>query len=161
MLSQAETSEIDPAWLYGTARQESAFIVDVRSPVGALGLMQIMPATARAIAQHSATKTPTRHELLQPDTSARMGATYLRMMLDRFDDNSTLASAAYNAGPHRVRRWRPTKGSVAADVWVENIPFRETREYVRRVLAYTAVYAHRLGQPLRRLSTHMPDVAAR
>ena len=143
---RARRLDLDPAWLFAVIRQESAFITDARSPAGALGLMQIMPATGRHIAKALKTKFLGRAGLLQAETSVRFGSTYLRMLLDRLDDHPVLATAAYNAGPHNVDRWRTEDQAVPADVWIENVPFHETREFLRRVLAYTAIYAYRLGR---------------
>ncbi len=143
--SQARDRDIDPAWVFGILRQESAFVPDARSPVGALGLMQIMPATGGMIAKSLKTHLGNPNDLLMPDTSIRFGAAYLRSRLDTFDNNAVLATAAYNAGAGRVKQWLPQDRMIAADLWVENIPFKETRDYVRRVLTYTVIYQQRLG----------------
>jgi soluble lytic murein transglycosylase len=145
----------DSAWLYAVVRQESAFVSDARSRKGALGLMQIMPATGRHIARRLGTKLPSRRTLLEPVTSVRYGAAYLGDLAARFDGHRALASAAYNAGPSRVRSWLPREDVVEADVWIENVPFAETRRYVQRVLAYTAIYEHRLGLKVVPLSTRL------
>ncbi|MBI2779586.1 MAG: transglycosylase SLT domain-containing protein [Gammaproteobacteria bacterium] len=156
--SQARDRDIDPAWVYGILRQESAFVPDARSPVGALGLMQIMPATGGMIAKSLKTRLSNPNDLLLPDTSIRFGAAYLRSRLDTFDNNAVLATAAYNAGAGRVKQWLPQDRVIAADLWVENIPFKETRDYVRRVLTYTVIYQQRLGSSPTLLSRIMLPV---
>ncbi|HDN27343.1 MAG TPA: lytic murein transglycosylase, partial [Thioploca sp.] len=133
-------------------RQESAFRAEARSHAGALGLMQLMPATGRAVARKLGLKLKNRRAILDINTNIRLGTAYLRQMLDRFDGNHMLATAAYNAGPNRAKRWAQKNNCLPADIWVELIPFNETRKYVRRVLFYTRVFEERLGQtphPLR------------
>ena len=143
---RAKDSAIDPAWAFAIMRQESAFVTDARSPVGALGLMQLMPATARMVAKGLKMKLKNIDNLLLPEVNVRLGSAYLRTGLDRFAANSVLATAAYNAGVGRVRQWMPPAGdTVSAELWVENIPFKETRDYVRRVMAFTVIYQYRLG----------------
>ena len=129
-----------------------------RSPVGALGLMQLMPGTGRNVARQLATALDDLSELLQPETNIRFGSHYLNEVLARFDNNPVLATAAYNAGPHRVERWFPEQASLDADIWIDTMPFYETRGYVRRVMAYAVFYDQRLERPIRRLSERMPAV---
>ncbi len=143
---RAKDSAINPAWAFAIMRQESAFVTDARSPVGALGLMQLMPATARMVAKALKVKLKNIDNLLLPEVNVRLGTAYLRTGLDRFAANLVLATAAYNAGVGRVRRWMPAPGkAISAELWVENIPFKETRDYVRRVMAFTVIYQYRLG----------------
>ncbi len=144
VLDNARTWTVDPAWVYAVIRQESAFRADARSPAGALGLMQVMPATGRQIARELRDDSA-NPPLLQPDVNIRYGVHYLGRMLERLQDNPVLATAAYNAGPNRVAQWLPTSEALPADVWAETIPYRETRTYVQRVLEYAIVYQHRLG----------------
>ncbi len=153
----AKAAQLDPAWVYGILRQESAFWTDARSPAGALGLMQLMPRTARYVAR--LLKDPLRgvRELLEPDRNIRLGSAYLKKVLEDFGGHEVLATAAYNAGPSRVRRWLP-EGREEAAIWVEAIPFGETRRYVKRVMAYTAIYAKRMGRRIAPLSERMPPV---
>ncbi|MFO1350398.1 MAG: transglycosylase SLT domain-containing protein [Gammaproteobacteria bacterium] len=154
----AREAALDPAWVYAVMRQESLFRADVRSSAGALGLMQIMPDTGRKIADELNATFNGPAMLLQPDTNIRFGVHYLRAVLDRFQNNPVLASAAYNAGPERTKNWLPAAGGMAADIWVETIPFDETRKYVQRVLEYSAVYGWRLGQPQMPFSLRMRAV---
>ena len=152
---------LPPAAVYAVIRQESAFMSDARSSAGALGLMQIMPRTGREIARAMGRRLRNRNELLVPRLNVEMGTHYLRSLLREVDGHIVLATASYNAGPHRVRRWLPAQGEVEAAVWIDSIPFTETRRYVRRVLAYHAIYEHRLGQRPTRLSERMPPVPSR
>jgi soluble lytic murein transglycosylase len=146
VVNNARARALDPAWVYAVIRQESSFRPTARSPVGALGLMQIMPATGREIARQLATDGAT-DLLLQPDTNIRLGARYLQTILERLQDNPVLATAAYNAGPNKVAQWLPSSAPVSADLWAETIPYQETRSYVQRVLEYAIIYARRLGLP--------------
>ncbi len=149
---------LDPAWIMGVMRQESAFMEDARSPVGALGLMQLMPATGSQVAKLLKLPRPSRTSLLQADTNIQLGSNYLRHVLDELG-NQVLATAAYNAGPHRVRRWLPEGDAVPAAIWVDTIPFSETRGYVRGVLAFTTVYDARLQRPFTPLEKRMPPIS--
>jgi len=158
IFKEARSKGIDPAWVYGLIRQESAFMVDVRSPAGALGLMQLMPATARQVARQIRSRIHIPYDVLKPDTNLRLGITYLSGRYQQFGRNTVLATAAYNAGPHRVTRWLPEEKPVTADQWIESIPFNETRKYVKRVLTYTAIYEQRLGQTPVRLRERMPPI---
>jgi soluble lytic murein transglycosylase len=161
VMEQARAKDLDPAWMYAIVRQESAFIADARSPAGALGLMQIMPGTGRKIGRGLDKPLKSRDQLLDADVSLEFGSTYLRTLLDQLNEHPVLVAAAYNAGPHRVERWRPAEHNVSADLWIENIPYRETREYVRRVLAYTAIYEQRLGRKSVRLSQRLTPIPSR
>lgn len=159
VMAAASRQGIDPAWVMAVIRQESLFQPQARSPAGARGLMQIMPATGRLIAQELGERFPGIQGLLEPDTSIRFGAYYLAKNRTRLQNNPLLASAAYNAGRGRVLEWLPDS-PLPADIWAETIPFRETRRYVQRVMEYTLVYRHRLGRApgslLRELATVMP-----
>jgi len=143
VLARAREVGVDPAYVYGLIRQESRFVMDARSSVGASGLMQLMPATARWTAgKLGLTWKP---ELITDrDINLQLGMTYLRLLKEDFSGSSVMAAAAYNAGPSRPRRWR--EGAVVeAAAWVEGIPFNETRDYVKKVLANTLVYSAVLG----------------
>lgn len=142
---QARAKEIglDPAYVYGLIRQESRFVMDARSSVGASGLMQIMPATARWTARKIGMDF-TADQITDRDTNLRLGTSYLKLVLDDFEGSQAMAAAAYNAGPNRPRRWR--EGPVLEPAaWAENIPFNETRDYVKKVLSNAAIYAALLG----------------
>lgn len=140
----AKRTRIDKNWIYGVARQESAFMYDARSPVGATGLMQLMPSTAKRVSRglrlHYSKK-----KLLDPNYNIRLGSQYLKTLLKRYDGNRVLATAAYNAGPGNVKKW-VKRFDGPLDVWIESIPFAETKEYVQKVLAYSTIYSYRLGR---------------
>jgi len=153
----ADRNGIDKAWIYAVMRQESAFMRNARSHAGAMGLMQLMPATARAVARDLKRKPPRRQELLRPETNIALGSAYLRQMKEELGDSAIFATAAYNAGPHRIPRWLPEQ-ILPADIWIELIPFRETRRYLMRVLAYTAIYESRMGLTPTRLERRLHPV---
>ncbi|MFO7592441.1 MAG: transglycosylase SLT domain-containing protein [Pseudomonadota bacterium] len=156
---EAHRRNIDPAWIYAVVRQESAMMPFVQSHVGALGLMQLMPQTSREIARDLRLAQPDRQQLLKPKTNIHFGSYYLHKVHNEFGRNPVLATAAYNAGPHRIRKWYPNDDVMDADIWAETIPYDETRQYVRRVMAYSVFYEHRLNQPVKRLSERMRPVS--
>lgn len=133
--------KINPAWAFAIARRESSFMPDANSSAGAKGLMQVMPGTAKQLAR----KKVSTKELLNAKSNIKLGTKYLRNLLDRHDGNQVLATAAYNAGPYRVKSWLKDSTSLPADVWIETIPFKETREYVKSVLAYQQIYQQKVG----------------
>ena len=137
----AYETNIPVHFLFALTRQESAFNPAARSRVGALGLMQLMPATARATASRIRASRPSTTSLLNPSTNIKIGSHHVAELMEDFDDNRILAAVAYNAGPHRVRQWVPRDGTADTIVWIERIPFYETRSYVKNVLAYSHVYA--------------------
>jgi soluble lytic murein transglycosylase len=141
----ASDNDIDEAWVYGLMRQESRFINVARSNVGAAGLMQIMPATARWIAQRLGIKRFNTSEMQDPARNIQFGAYYLKHVQTSLDGSPVLATAAYNAGPGRAQRWRSAQPMEAA-VYIESIPFTETRDYVKKVLSNAMYYAQRFGQ---------------
>jgi soluble lytic murein transglycosylase len=147
VVERAQAIGLDPAYVYGLIRQESRFIMDARSHVGASGLMQVMPATARWTAKKIGLTDFRPEQLSQRDTNIAIGTAYLKLALDDFAGSMPLAAAAYNAGPGRPRSWR--NGAVLdAAIWAENVPFAETRDYVKKVLANTTNYAALItGQP--------------
>jgi len=143
VVAQAREIGLDPAYIYGLIRQESRFIMDARSSVGASGLMQIMPATARWTAKKIGLEY--RPEMIaEREVNLRLGTTYLKLVLDDFGGSQALAAAAYNAGPSRPRRWRDGPLMEPA-AWAENIPFGETRDYVKKVLSNNVYYNALLG----------------
>ncbi|MDJ0939098.1 MAG: transglycosylase SLT domain-containing protein [Woeseiaceae bacterium] len=154
----AGTARIATTWAYGIARSESLFMRDIRSSAGAVGLMQLMPATGRGVAAEIGLPYQGLDTLTDPQANIRLGTTYLGQMAERYGGNTVLATAAYNAGPHRVDRWRPVGQRVDTLAWIENIPFNETRRYVRRVMAAEAIFHWRLTGELRRLSDALPPV---
>lgn len=153
----ATEKSLDKAWVLALIRQESAFSVDAVSHAGALGLMQLMPATAKGTAKSMNRTPPRREDLLTPATNIDIGTSYLKKVLERLNDNPVLAISAYNAGPHRVLRWLPEKAQ-EADLWVETIPFNETRRYTERVLEYSVIYDRRLGNKVMQIKQRMPEI---
>ena len=158
VMNQAGEQGVDPAWVYGVIRQESIYMVDARSHAGALGLMQVMPRTGRLTARLLKSRLRSSRELLDADKNIRIGVAYLKRMLDRNDGHPVLATASYNAGPYRVKDWLPQDEPVDADLWIETMPFTETRRYVRRVMAYTVIFDHRLDGEAERMRLRMPVV---
>ena len=155
--AHAEANGVDPAWAYGVLRQESAFWADARSPAGAIGLMQLLPSTAREVARRLRVRVEDA-TLLDSDVNIRLGTAYLGRLRDRLGGHLALATAAYNAGPQRVRSWLPLLQELPTDLWVESVPFPESRSYVQKVLAYTVIYRSRLGLSAERLSDRLPAV---
>jgi len=145
VINYARQQQINPAWAFAIIRQESAFTNDARSHAGALGLMQLLPRTARQIARSLRLRFR-RHDLLDAETNVRLGIKYLKKVKDIFKGNKVLATAAYNAGDAKVRQWLPKGGVLPADVWVEIVPYSETRDYLQRVMTYTVIYEERLGR---------------
>ena len=150
VLARAQSIGLEPAYVYGLIRQESRFVMDARSVVGASGLMQVMPATAKWTAKKIGINDFTPAKLTDRDTNIAIGTGYLKLVLDTFQGSMPLAAAAYNAGPSRARAWRGASGApvLEAAIWAENIPFNETRDYVKKVLSNTTLYAALIsGQP--------------
>jgi soluble lytic murein transglycosylase len=147
VVQRSQEIGIDPAYVYGLIRQESRFVMDARSSVGAAGLMQVMPATARWTARKIGLTGFTTDQLHNRDVNITIGTGYLKLVLDDFDGSMPLAAAAYNAGPSRPRAWR--NGNVMdAAAWAETVPFSETRDYVKKVVANATMYGAILsGQP--------------
>lgn len=146
ILRVASATQLDPNFIYAVARQESAFLEKARSSAGAMGLMQLMPATAVQTAQivgvaHS------DQDLYNAEHNLQLGSHYLNHLLEKYNGNRILATAAYNAGPHRVNKWLKDRADISFDVWIETIPFSETRGYVQNVLSFSVIYAYRLGKP--------------
>lgn len=142
VVARAREIGLDPAYVYGLIRQESRFIMDARSHVGASGLMQLMPATARWTARKIGMPySPS--QITDRDTNIALGTSYLKLVLDDMGGSQAMGAAAYNAGPARPRRWRDGP-ELEAPIWIENIPFSETRDYVKKVLSNATYYTARL-----------------
>lgn len=140
IMKAADKNTIDPAWVYGVIRRESAFSPIANSSVGAIGLMQLMPQTARYIGQKIGFSKQQYTRLTQPESNIKLGSAYLSYLDDKYNGNRILATAAYNAGPRRVDQWIPKDRVLSADQWVDTIPFTETRNYVKAVLEYTTIF---------------------
>jgi soluble lytic murein transglycosylase len=159
MQAQAKSNQLDEAWMYGLIRQESRFMADARSRVGAMGLMQLMPATAKWAANRVGMKNLMMDRVVDVPVNLSLGAYYLRHVLDDLG-HPVLATAGYNAGPGRARRWRaetPLEGAIYA----ESIPFTETRDYVKKVMANAWFYARQMGSAKSSLKEMMGNVPSR
>jgi soluble lytic murein transglycosylase len=154
VMQSAEKNKIQPSWIYGVMRRESAFSSDIRSPAGAVGLMQILPNTARYVGRKIGYSRHQYANLTDARSNIELGSAYLRYLLERYDGNLVLATAAYNAGPKRVDSWI-TDQVIAADQWIDSIPFQETRRYVKAVLEYTMVFQNLLDNRYDRLTPLM------
>jgi len=139
----ANKHAINPAWAFAITRRESSFMSDANSSAGAKGLMQLMPGTAKLLTRR---KKVSNKYLLDSKNNINLGTKYLKDLLDKHKGNQVLATAAYNAGPYRVKSWLKSANAMPADIWIETIPFKETREYVKSVLAYQQIYQHKVGQ---------------
>jgi soluble lytic murein transglycosylase-like protein len=157
LLAETQRQSMDPAFVYGLIRQESRFVTDAKSHVGASGLMQLMPATARWTANRIGLANFSGSQIHDINTNLTLGIAYLKYVLDENEGNPSYAAAAYNAGPHRVKSWRKAMADdpaakskdakLALAIWAENIPFTETRDYVKKVAANTETYRRLLGEP--------------
>lgn len=138
---QSSTYEVPNALAMAIARRESSFRADAVSPVGAAGLMQLMPGTAQYVAKEKVSQD----SLFNVRDNVEFGVQYLRYLMDKLDNNPVLVSASYNAGWRKVLEWLPANESLPVDIWIENIPYRETRHYVKAVMAYQHIYEQQLG----------------
>jgi soluble lytic murein transglycosylase len=154
--ASANGLRLDASWVMGLMRSESALAEDAVSPAGARGLMQVMPGTARQLAQRHGLHYTDAEQLLQAEDNIRFGTAYLRDLLDRYGDNPMLATGAYNAGPGAVDRWVDERRAGEPAIWVETLPYFETRDYIPRVLAFTTLYDWRMQRPVSRISSRMP-----
>jgi soluble lytic murein transglycosylase len=158
--AHAAQLNLDEAWVHGLIRQESRFIADAKSHVGASGLMQLMPATAKWVAGKLGLKNWRWSDITEVDTNVSLGTYYLRHVLDTLDGQAVLASAAYNAGPGRARAWR-TDSALEGAIYAETIPFNETRDYVKKVMSNATYYAHAFTQQLQTLKQRLGVVPPR
>jgi soluble lytic murein transglycosylase len=161
VLRESAANGLEPAWAYALIRAESAWQPDARSPANAYGLMQLLPSTGQRMARQLGMNWRGPRTLLDPEKNIRLGTRYLAQQAEQFEGSPWLASAAYNAGPRPVRRWLNERESLPADVFIETIPYRETREYVARVLAFSVIYDWRLNGTARPLSDRLPDPGQR
>ncbi len=158
VVRKAKLRQLDPAVVFGIVRQESRFVMEARSGVGASGLMQIMPATATWTAKKIGLSGFSLGQLNEQDTNLTLGTSYLKLLLNDFQASLPMAAAAYNAGPSRSRRWRGTDAdspTLEAAIWMENIPFNETRGYVQHVVANTVNYAARITNKPQTVAKHL------
>jgi soluble lytic murein transglycosylase len=158
--AKAREVALDDGWVYGLMRQESRFVMDARSSVGAKGLMQLMPATARWVAQKIGLSDYHPSRVAEMDTNVTLGTRYLKMVLESLDNQPVLASAAYNAGPGRARKWRADRPLEGA-IYAETIPFNETRDYVKKVMSNAVYYAMLFEDKPQSLKARLGVVRAR
>ena len=156
--SNVRKRDLDLSWVYALTRAESSFMEDAKSSTGALGLMQVMPATGRETARNLGMKDFYTSHLLRANSNIPIGTEYLRKMYNRFNNNLIVATAAYNAGPNAVSKWLPEKGCVDPEIWIELIPYRETRRYVRRILYFASIYDWRLQQEIKPVKERMAAI---
>lgn len=154
----ADKHNLDSAMIYGLMRQESMLDPNAESSAGAKGLMQLMPQTARTIAQTLKEPWQSDNDLFKPELNINYGSYYFKELLGRFGRHFAVAGAAYNAGPHRAKKWLPSIKAVPADIWIETIPFKETRKYVSTVLSYAMIYQQRLKKGSLKLKDLLRDV---
>ena len=157
---QAKELALDRGWVYGLLRQESRFVMNARSAVGAQGLMQLMPRTAQWVAKKIGLKSYHAAEVTDMDTNVTLGTNYLRMVLASLDNQPVLAAAAYNAGPGRARKWRAERPLEGA-IYVETIPFRETRDYVEKVMSNAVYYAALFDDKVQPLKSRLGVIGPR
>ncbi len=151
---------LEEAWVYGLMRQESRFATHAKSEVGAAGLMQIMPATAKWVARKMGMRDYRKALIHETEVNLKLGTYYMKNVLSSFDNNAVMASAAYNAGPSRARQWRGDKPLEGA-IYAETIPFTETRDYVKKVMSNTVYYSKLFGQPGVSLKQRLGIIAAK
>ena len=152
----ARAAGIDPAWAYAIIRAESAWMADARSHADAYGLMQLLPGVGKQVAKSAGLPWNGASGLFDPEYNVQLGTRFLGQMAREFDGSPWLASAAYNAGARPVRRWLDARATLDPDFFIETIPYRETREYVARVLAFSVIYDWRMNRKVLALSSRMP-----
>jgi len=158
VINAAAANQLDPAWVYGTMRSESAMVETARSSANAMGLMQITPTTGKQVAKKHGLPWKGAAQLKTIDGNVPIGSAYMSDLYQDFKQNPVLVSGAYNAGPNAVKRWLDTRPTGEAAIWIETLPYFETRDYIPRVLAFTTIYDWRLGGTVKRVSVRMPDI---
>jgi soluble lytic murein transglycosylase len=155
---EAVANKLDPAWVYGTIRSESAMVETARSSANALGLMQVTPATGKRVAKQHGMAWRGSAQLKTASGNLPIGTAYMSDLLQDYRHNPVLVSGSYNAGPNAVKRWLETRPQGEAAIWIETLPYFETRDYIPRVLAFTTLYDWRLGGNVKRISERMPHI---
>ena len=155
---EAAANQLDPAWVFGTIRSESAMVETARSSANALGLMQVTPATGKRIAKKHGLAWKGSSQLKTVAGNLPIGTAYMGDLLRDYRNNPVLVSGSYNAGPNAVQRWLDTRPMGEAAIWIETLPYFETRDYIPRVLAFTTLYDWRLGGTVQRMSMRMPHI---
>jgi len=155
---EAAANKLDPAWVYGTIRSESAMMETAQSSANAMGLMQVTPATGKRVAKKHGLPWSGSAQLKTVAGNLPIGTAYMSDLLQDYRDNPVLVSGSYNAGPNAVKLWLDTRPLLEAAIWIETLPYFETRDYIPRVLAFTTLYDWRLGGPVKRMSVRMPHI---
>ena len=155
----AKRAKLPPEWVWGVLRQESLYDPRARSSANALGLLQLLPETARAVARRNGFDKPTEESLFDPSTNLLLGTTYLREQFETFGGRFVLVLGAYNAGPNAVRRWLPAQ-PLETDVWIENVPFNETRNYIQRIAWHSTVFGWEASGKPQRLKPWLTPISA-
>jgi len=156
----AQNQSLDDAWVYGLMRQESRFITSAKSNVGASGLMQLMPATAKWVARKIGLRDFNHGRVNDTETNVLLGTSYMRLVMENLDNHPVLASAAYNAGPGRAKKWRADRPLEGA-IYAETIPFSETRDYVKKVMSNAVYYSAQFNGKPDSLKTRLGVVGAK
>ena len=156
----AQNQSLDDAWVYGLMRQESRFITNAKSNVGASGLMQLMPATAKWVAKKIGLRDFSHGRVNDTETNVLLGTSYMRLVMENLDNHPVLASAAYNAGPGRAKKWRADRPLEGA-IYAETIPFSETRDYVKKVMSNAVYYSALFNGKPDSLKSRLGTVGAR
>jgi soluble lytic murein transglycosylase len=155
---ESKANKVDPAWVFGTIRSESAMVETARSSANALGLMQVTPATGKRVAKKHGLAWSGSAQLKTATGNLQIGTAYMGELLQDYRHNPVLVSGSYNAGPNAVQRWLDTRPMGEAAIWIETLPYFETRDYIPRVLAFTTLYDWRMGGSVKRISTRMPHI---
>ncbi|MAZ39930.1 MAG: hypothetical protein CMF49_07395 [Legionellales bacterium] len=160
VMKQAQRFNLQPEFIYAIIRQESMFKADAQSYAGAMGLMQLMPSTANMLIQQDNLPANLSQQLHKPEVNILLGSQYLNRLMKMNNNSAALTAASYNAGPGRVNTWLPKQGNISADVWIDSIPYPETRNYVKNVMTYAVIYQYLMGQKPK-ITNLMPPVTAR
>jgi soluble lytic murein transglycosylase len=155
----ARRVQLPAEWVWGVLRQESLYDPRARSSANALGLLQLLPATARTVARKEGLDAPGEQGLFDPATNLLLGTAYLRQQYDTFGGRFVLVLGAYNAGPNAVRRWLPDDAR-EADVWIENVPFNETRSYIQRIVWHSTVFGWQASGKPQRITPWLAPISA-
>jgi soluble lytic murein transglycosylase len=155
----AKRAQLPPEWVWGVLRQESLYDPHARSSANALGLLQLLPETARRVARRNGFDVPSEADLFDPATNLLLGTTYLREQVDNFGGRFVLVLGAYNAGPNAVKRWLPAQ-PLETDVWIENIPFNETRNYIQRIAWHSTVFGWEASGKPQRMTAWLAPISA-
>lgn len=159
LIRAAQAVDLPPEWVWSVMRQESLYDPRARSAANARGLLQLLPSTARLVARRNGWPAPATEDLFHPPTNLRLGTAYLREQVERFGGRFVLVLGAYNAGPNAVRRWLPER-PMDTDVWIENVPYNETRTYIQRIVWNSTVFGWKASGEGQRITALLTPIAA-